>query len=133
MIGEEHQLVVAVEVGDLRLQRRAHGDHGRAFRLRVRSDRVEQRVVVEAVLGHVGDVHRRLHRQQEERLQQLALFLVEIGRARRPRLDSSTGCTFEQHATMRCASLSPPARAAFAYFARAASRPTRDRRAPARC
>ena len=74
-VGQEHGLVVAVEVGDLRFQRRADGDHRRAFLRRVRRHRVEQRIVLEAVVGDVGDVHRRLHREEEERRERLPLFL----------------------------------------------------------
>ena len=79
---EERLLVVAVEVGDLGLERRAHRHHRRAFLRRVGVDRVEQRVVVEAVFRDVRHVHRRLHRQEEERLQQRALLGVEVRRAR---------------------------------------------------
>ena len=38
------------------------------------------------LLGDVRDVHRRLHRQQEQRLQQRVLLVIELGRARGPAL-----------------------------------------------
>ena len=41
---------------------------------------------MKAALGDIGDVHRRLHREQEERLQRVLLLGVEIGRARGPAL-----------------------------------------------
>ena len=85
-VGEEHRLVVAVEIGDLGFQRRADRDHRRALGRRVLLDRREHRVVVEAVLGDVGDVHRRLHREQEERLQHVLLLGVEVRGAGGPPL-----------------------------------------------
>ncbi len=85
-VGEEGELVVAFEIGDLRLEGRAHRHHRCALLARVRLDRVEQRVVVEATLRHVGDVHRRLHRQQEEWTQHGELLRVQLGGTRRPTL-----------------------------------------------
>ena len=85
-VGEEHLLVLGVEVGDLRLHRRADRDDGGFLGLRTLSELVEHRIAFEAVLGDVRHVERRLHRQQEIRLQQRALLVVEIDGARGLRL-----------------------------------------------
>ena len=85
-VGKKYQPVLLVHVRNLRLQRGADGDDRRAFAAGVLLDALEQRVVDEPALGDVGDVHRRLHGQQEKRFQHGALFGIEIDRTRGPRL-----------------------------------------------
>ena len=80
-VRKKHLLVRGLEVGNLRLERRANRHDRRAFALGIILDGAQQRIFDEAVLGDVGDVHRRLHRQQKKRLQHRALFRIQIDRA----------------------------------------------------
>src|SRR5690606_4178782 len=58
---EEHQLLfLVVQLGDLRLDLVAYRHHHGAFRVSDLADDVQIGVVLEAVLGDVGDVHDRL-------------------------------------------------------------------------
>ena len=83
-VGQERELVVAVEVGDLGLERRADRTTGAPSFAACALDRREQRIVPEAVLVDVGDVHRRLHREQAERSQHVASPRRRGPPARRP-------------------------------------------------
>ncbi|KGD42250.1 hypothetical protein DO70_6530 [Burkholderia pseudomallei] len=77
-VGEERFLVGIVEIGDLRLDRRAHRDDRRLLAFRVPAHRVEMRIVLEAVFLHVRDVHRRLRGDQAERLEERLLVVGQI-------------------------------------------------------
>ena len=65
---------------------RADRDHRRVFRRRELHDRVEMRIILEAVFLHIGHVHGRFRRDQAERLERRLLFVRQIQRAHRLRL-----------------------------------------------
>ena len=70
-----------VAVPDLRLERGADRYHRGIFFLCVCFDLLQ--LTPRALLGHVGDVYRRLHGEQKERLEDRMLLLREVRRARR--------------------------------------------------
>ena len=100
--------------------------------LRVRCTRSSSGLSVEAVLGDVGDVQRRLHRQQE----------VAASAARAPRRRDRRCARASPRSAPRAPSPARRTRAALpcrrrraraSRPSRSACRPPRDRRAPARC
>ncbi|OLE19937.1 MAG: hypothetical protein AUG50_02105 [Betaproteobacteria bacterium 13_1_20CM_3_63_8] len=80
-VREKELLVVLGHVGDLRLERGADRYHRGIFFLCVCFDLLQ--LTPRALLGHVGDVYRRLHGEQKERLEDRMLLLREVRRARR--------------------------------------------------
>ena len=95
-LGQEHRLVFLLHVGQLGFGLGADGDHRRALGLGVGTQSVEIGVVLEAVLGHVGDEHRRLGRDQAERLDKQLLLPAEGDRAHRLAL-VELGHAFGEH------------------------------------
>src|SRR5690606_35753039 len=76
---EEHILLFTiVEFGDFRFDLVAHRHHDRALGVGDAAYDIQIGVVVEAVLGDVGDVHDRLAGQQMEALDQLLLVIGQV-------------------------------------------------------
>ncbi len=81
--GLDRLLLLVGELGDLALQLRADGDDRRAFLRGIFAHTLQQRVVFEAMLAHVGDVERGLGGEQLQRLQQRHLVGAQPERADR--------------------------------------------------
>ncbi len=85
-VGEEHLLFLIIEVGDLGFDGGADGDHLGLLGGCMGAHRVDQRVVLEAILGDVGDVEHGLSGDQAEGLEAGPFFLRQVEGAHRPGL-----------------------------------------------
>ena len=82
-VGQEVGFLFIVQFGDLRFDLGADRHHRGVFLRRLFAHQVQQRIVVEAVLFHVGDVHGGFEGEQVEAADCLALVIAEVGGARR--------------------------------------------------
>ena len=80
-VGEEGEFVFVVEVGQFGFDLGAEGDDGGAFPGGVFAQSVEVRVVLEAVLGDVGDVHGGLEGHEAVGLEEGLVFGAQVQRA----------------------------------------------------
>jgi outer membrane receptor protein involved in Fe transport len=82
-VGEEGVAVLVLELAQFLLDGGRDRHHLGALAQRPRTHGVQVRVVAEAVLEHVGDVHHRLERQQEQVADRGAVLVGQPQRARR--------------------------------------------------
>ena len=80
-VGEEGEFVFVVEVSQFGFDLGAEGDDGGAFLGGVFAQSVEVRVVLEAVLGDVGDVHGGLEGHEAVGLEEGLVFGAQVQRA----------------------------------------------------